>query len=91
VAFMLTRIHVDDYDGWKELFDANRDSIRGDAMGHRIARGVDDPKEVFIQVEFASADDARAARERLVASGALERVTVKSEPTVTEVAEAISY
>jgi hypothetical protein len=42
-------------------------------------------------VEFASADDATTAQERLVASGVLDRVTVKSEPTVTEVAETIAY
>jgi hypothetical protein len=91
MTLMFTRIQVDDYDEWKEIFDAGRDGIRKEAKGHRIARGVDDPNELFIQVEFASPGDANAARERLLSSGALERVTVKGGPTVTEVAEAVTY
>ncbi|MGH2988832.1 MAG: hypothetical protein ACRDMA_03075 [Solirubrobacterales bacterium] len=91
MAFMFTRIQVNDYDTWKQMFDSGREDVRKDAKGHRIARGVEDPNEVFVQVEFASPDEAHAARERLLASGALDRVTVKSEPTVAEVAEAVTY
>jgi hypothetical protein len=46
---------------------------------------------MFVQVEFASSDDANAAVERLLASGVLDRVTVKAPPTVTEIAETVSY
>ena len=91
MPFMLTKIHVDDYETWKSMFDKGRDSVRQGAAGHRILRNVDDPNELFIQVEFASAEDARDAHERLVASGALERVDVRSRPTLAEVAEAVSY
>ena len=91
MAFMLTRIAVEDYDAWKEMFDSGRESVRAAAKGHRILRSVDEPNEVFIQVEFPTADDARAARATLVASGALERVTVKSGPSIAEPAEQVQY
>jgi len=91
MAFMLTRIQVNDYDAWKPVFDSDSPGVRKAAKGHRILRSVEDPNEVFVQVEFASSDDAKAARERLLASGVLERVTVKSGPTVTEVAETVAH
>lgn len=91
MSFMLTRIHVDDYEAWKPMFDSDPPGARKAAKGHRIFRNAEDPNEVFVQVEFASADDAKAARERLLASGVLERVTVKAAPTLAEEAEAVRY
>jgi hypothetical protein len=91
MSFMLTRIHVDDYDAWKPMFDSDPAGARREAKGHRILRGTEDPNELFIQVEFASAEDASAARERLLASGVLERVTVKTGPAVAEQAESVEY
>ena len=46
---------------------------------------------MFIQVEFASSEDARAGRERLLASGVLNRFPDKSGPTVVEEAEVVRY
>jgi hypothetical protein len=46
---------------------------------------------VFIQVEFATPEDALAARERLVASGVLDRVDVQAGPAVAEEAETVAY
>jgi hypothetical protein len=42
-------------------------------------------------VEFASADEAKAFRERLLASGALADVTVETEPTVVELVDETRY
>ena len=91
MTFMLTRIQVDDYDAWKPVFDSDPPGARKAAKAHRILRGVEEPNEVFVQVEFASPDDANAARERLLASGVLDRVTVKAGPTVVEEAETVEY
>jgi hypothetical protein len=91
MSFMLTRIRVEDYDAWKAMFDSDPPGARKAAKGHRILRNAEDPNELFIQVEFASPEDAGAARERLLASGVLERVTLESGPTLTEEAEAVSY
>jgi hypothetical protein len=91
MAFMLTRIQVDDYDAWKPVFDSDPPGARKAAKGHRILRGWEEPNEVFVQVEFASTDDANAARERLLASGVLDRVTVNAGPTIVEEAETLEY
>ena len=90
MAYMLTRIDVGDYDAWKPIFDKDEPGVRASAGGWRIFRSVENPNEVFIQVEFSSADEATAARERLLASGVLDRFDDKAGPTVVEEAEAVS-
>lgn len=91
MSFMLTRIHVDDYDAWKPIFDTDPPGARKAATGHRILRSTDDPNDLFVQVEFASPEEAGAARERLLASGVLDRVTVKAGPAIAEEAETVDY
>jgi hypothetical protein len=58
-----------------------------------ISRGVDNPNEVFIRVEFPSVDQAKAFRQQLLDSGVLERAgaRMKTGPTVAEVAETVTY
>jgi hypothetical protein len=56
-------------------------------------RSADDPKGVFIRADFSSVEQAKAFREKLIASGALDRpdTKVKIGPTVVEQVEAITY
>ena len=89
MACIMTRIAVGDYDAWKPMFDQDTPGARAEATGYRLFRGVDDPDEVFVQVEFASTAEALAARDRLVASGVLDRFADRSGPTVVEEAEAV--
>lgn len=91
MALMMTRVHVDDYDAWKAMFDADPPQVRATATSHRLFRTADDPNEVSIAVEFASVADAEEARAKLVDSGVLERVEVKVPPTIVELAEAKDY
>jgi len=91
MAFILTRINVGDYDLWKTMFDADGPGARKSATGHRLLRNVDQPSEVFIQIEFASAADAQAGQKRLLDSGVLERFSDRTGPTVVEEAESVSY
>jgi hypothetical protein len=91
MAFILTRINVGDYDVWKTMFDQDTPGARRAAKGHQILRNVGTPSEVFLLVEFASADDANAGRERLIASGVLDRFSDKDLPKVVEEAEALHY
>jgi len=87
MAFIMTRIDVGDYDAWKPQFDRDAPQARRAAAGYRLFRNVDNPAEVFIQVEFDSADQARAAQQRLLRSGVLDRFSDRSGPTVVAVAE----
>lgn len=87
----MTRINVGDYDAWKPSFDKDLPRAREQANGYRLLRNVDDPGEVFVMVEFASADDAKEGAERLRASGVLERFSDTYGPTVLEEAETVTY
>ena len=92
MAFMVHHIKVEDFDTWKQLFDSDPVGRKQSAKGHVMLRSVDDPNEAFTRVEFASVEDAKAFRDRLVASGALsDAATVLTPPTVVELVENISY
>lgn len=84
MAFVMTRIDVGDYEAWKQRFDQDVPRARESALGYRLFRNVENPGEVFVHVEFASADDAKVARDRLLASGVLDRFDDKHGPTVVD-------
>jgi hypothetical protein len=44
-----------------------------------------------VSLEFASVEDAKSFRERLLASGALDNVTIEKEPTIAELIEETAY
>ena len=92
MAFMLGHFDVGDYDTWKrETFDKDPAGRKQAGKGHTISRSIDNPNEVFVRVEFDSVDDAKSFRERLLGSGALDNVDVKTPPTVVEVADVATY
>jgi hypothetical protein len=86
----MTRVKVPDFDAWKPMFDRDEPGVRASATGWQVYRAVDDGNQVFIRVDFRSAEEAAAAREKLVASGVLERFPDHTGPTVVEQAEAIA-
>jgi hypothetical protein len=90
MPFMLTRIVVEDYDAWKPMFDQDPPGARRAARSYRLFRGHERPNEVFVQVEFDSTDEAIEARERLLASGVLDRFPDRTGPTVVDEAEAVA-
>jgi hypothetical protein len=90
MAFILTRIDVGDYEAWKPMFDLDAPGARRTAQEHRLFRSVENPNEVFIQIEFESAEEAQAARQRLLSSGVLDRFQDKTGPTVVEEAGRVS-
>jgi hypothetical protein len=94
VAILVLNFEVDDYDAWKPGFDEDPAGRReSGAIGYVVSRAVDNPNEVFIRVDFPSVDEAKAFRERLLASGAIERagMRMKTGPTVAEVDDATTY
>jgi hypothetical protein len=83
-AFVITRIQTGDYETWRPLFDQDRPGAREKATTQRVFRSVDDPNHVFIFIEFDSLEDAEEARQRLLASGVLDRFEDKHGPNVVE-------
>ena len=83
-AFIITRIHVGDYDTWRPMFDQDRPQGREKAKVQRVFRKVDDPNHVFVFLEFASVEDAEEAERRLIDSGVLDRFDDKHGPNVLQ-------
>jgi hypothetical protein len=81
-AFIITRIQVDDYDTWRRLYEQDVPRAREKAIVQRVFRTLDDPTQVFVLLEFGTAEDAEEARSRLVASGVLERFADVHGPNV---------
>ncbi|HMC06637.1 MAG TPA: hypothetical protein VKG89_04485 [Solirubrobacterales bacterium] len=92
MAYMLANFEVGDYDAWKQGFDEDPAGRNDSAQAHMIFRAVDNPNAVFVGVEFDSVDEARAFRQRLLDSGAMERAEkMITPPTVVEVADRAQY
>lgn len=81
-AFIITRIQVVDYEAWRPMFDQDLPRARERATSQRVFRSLDDPNLVFIQLEFATAEDAQVAQRRLSESGVLDRFEDKTGPIV---------
>jgi hypothetical protein len=83
-SFIITRIHVGEYDTWRPMFDQDRPRAREQAKIQRVFRDVDDPNHVFIFLEFESLEEAQEAQSRLVESGVLDRFDDKHGPNVVQ-------
>jgi hypothetical protein len=83
-AFIITRIHVGDYETWRPMFDQDRPQARELAKVQRVFRSVDDPNHVFVFLEFGSVEEAEEAQRRLVESGVLDRFADKHGPNVVQ-------
>jgi hypothetical protein len=81
-AFVITRIQTGDYDRWRPMFDQDQPNAREKATTQRVLRSTEDPNEVFIYLEFATAEDANEARDRIVSSGVLDRFDDTYGPNV---------
>jgi hypothetical protein len=91
MALMLIGFEVDDYDEWKQVFDSDPGGRRAVAKGHRLSRSVDNPNEIYLAVEYSSAEDARAVLTQLQASGVLQRFRPMFGPAITEVSDEATY
>ncbi len=56
---------------------------------YRVLRGIEDPNEVIVQVEFPSLDTAEEGRNRLVESGVLERLLEVTGAILAEEADTV--
>jgi hypothetical protein len=87
----LVGVFEGDFDAFKRQFDSDPLGRKQVAKGHTMMRGVENPNEIFLRIEFDSADDARTFREKVVSSPVLDNVSVKVPPTVTELADQSNY
>jgi hypothetical protein len=90
VAFIIGVVEGD-FDAFKQQFDSDPLERQQAAGGHTLLRGVDNPNEIFIRVEFDSVEDARSFAEKVRGSDILQNVTVRVPPTVTEMVDQVTY
>ena len=90
MAFLIG-VFEGDFDAFKEQFDSDVLGRKQAAKGHTMLRGVDNPNEIFLRVEFGSAEEARSFRDKVRGSDVLRNVAVKVPPTVTEMADQATY
>ena len=83
-TFILTRIRTEGYDRWRALYEQDVPRARERAVSQRVFRLLDDPDHVVVFLEFATAEDARESRRRLVDSGVLDRFADVHGPNVVE-------
>ena len=83
-AFILTLIRTEGYERWRALYDQDVPRARERAVSQRVFRLLDDPDHVVVFLEFATEEDARESRRRLVDSGVLDRFADVHGPNVVE-------
>jgi hypothetical protein len=87
----LVGVFEGDFDAWKQMFDSDPLGRKQAAKGHTVLRGVDNPSEIFVRIEFDSAEAAKSFGDKVRASDVLKNVTVKVPPTVVEEADKATY
>ena len=87
----LVGVFEGDIDAWTQQFLSDPLGRKQVAKGHTLLRGVDNPNQVFVRVEFDSAEEARAFQEKVRGSAVLENVIVTIPPTVAEMVDQASY
>jgi len=87
----LVGVFEGDFDAWKQGFDSDPLGRETVAKGHTILRGIDNPNEIFIRIEFDTAGDARSFQDKVRDSDVLRNVNVKVPPTAVELADQANY
>jgi hypothetical protein len=80
-----------DFDAFKQRFDSDPLGRKQVAKGHTMLRGVENSNEIFLRIEFDSAEEAKSFREKVRGSDVLQDMTVKVPPTVAELADQATY
>jgi hypothetical protein len=90
MAFLIG-VFEGDFDAFKQQLDSDPLGRRQAAKGYTLLRGVDNPNEMFLRVEFDSAEEAKSFQEKVRGSDVLRNVKVKVPPTVAEMADQATY
>jgi hypothetical protein len=80
-----------DFDAFKQQFDQDPLGRKQVAKGHTLLRGVDNPNEMFVRIEFDTAEEAKSFAEKVRSSTVLQNVTVKVPPTAVELVDQATY
>ena len=88
MAYMFGRISVEDYAAFRKTFDSKEDIRQAaGAVKSTVYQSVDDPNEIVVQVEFPSADAAKAFSTSEGLRNAIQQAGVKGQPRIVVVNE----
>ena len=87
----LVGVFEGDFAAFKQQFDSDPLGRKRVAKGHSMLRGVENPNEIFLRIEFDSANDAKSFQDKVRDSDVLQNVSIKVPPTVTEMADQATY
>ncbi len=88
MPYMMGRVTVEDYAAFRKVFDGAAEMRRtAGAVNSAVFQSVDDPNEVIIQVEFPTADAAKAFQTSQVLRDAMQRAGLQGPPRILVVNE----
>jgi len=84
MPYLLVRHKVEDYEGWKPVFDHDYGATREQwgSKGGRILRNADDPNELVMLLEWDSLENARKFAHAEELREAMRRAGVADQPDV---------
>ncbi len=89
MAYMFGRVTVEDYATFRETFDGAEEMRQAaGAVNSTVYQSVDDPNEIIIQVEFPTADAAKAFSTSQGLRDAMQHAGLKEPPRILIVNEA---
>jgi len=88
MAYFFGRVSVEDYAKFRKTFDSKEDMRQAaGATKSTVYQSVDDPGEVVVQIEFPTADAARAFSKSEGLRNAMQQAGIKKEPRMVVVNE----
>ena len=83
MPFMMGRVTVEDYAAFRKVFDDAKEMRQAaGALGSAVFQSVDDPNEVVIQIEFPTADAAKAFQGSQELREAMQRGGLQGPPRI---------
>jgi len=85
MPYILVRHKVENYDSWKEGFDAHAEARKaaGSTGTNYLMRNADDPNEVVAILEWNDLDQARAFTQDPALKEAMQKAGVTGPPEIT--------
>ena len=88
MAYFFGRISLEDYAKFREIFDSKEDMRQAaGASKSTVYQSVDDPNEIVVQIEFPTADAAKAFSTSEGLRNAIQQVGTKEPPRIVVVNE----
>lgn len=91
MVHVLVRHKVSDYSRWKEAFDSHLNTRkRFGELGFRLFHAADDPRDIFVLLDWQTVEEARKFMNSEELRNAMERAGVVGSPEIQYLEDARS-